>query len=195
MTEAQRTHSTSQVAKALSVKSGMVRRYHLALEGVMGTSLPRDPQNNGRLVTDEQLAMLQQARELVRANPSLSVEDALKSVLGIYTGPTAPAVPRDELLEAIMLELRGLRREVRAQREDLTALREQNAALTEQVRVLPTPSLRSEEPSAPRVIVVSNSRAEETERMNRYLLGELERRRLEAGAEGKRRKWWRWWHD
>lgn len=67
--EAERLHSPSQVGAELGLKAGMVRRYHLAYETVTGESLPRDPVNNGRLVSDQQLAALAQARDAVRRTP------------------------------------------------------------------------------------------------------------------------------
>lgn len=36
-------------------------------------------------------------------------------------------------------------------------------------------------------------RAAELERMNAYLLGELERRRLEGEGQKSGRQWWQWW--
>lgn len=94
----------------------MVRRYHLAYEAVTGEPLPRDPVNNGRLVSDRQLAVLAQAREAVRRTPNLSAEDAIRHVLGFATIPTVPAAPQADLLEAILREFRrrmsGKRREI-----------------------------------------------------------------------------------
>ena len=65
-------YTSSQVGDRLGLKSGMIRRYHLAYESVTGEELPRDPQTNGRLVTDDILSVLERSRNLVRESPSLS---------------------------------------------------------------------------------------------------------------------------
>jgi hypothetical protein len=134
---AERTYKASQLSLHLGVKSGMVRRYHLAYERVTGETLPRDPNNNGRLVNDQQLQVLTRARELVKANPMLSVEDAIKSVLGLATVPTAPVSPQSEVLEAIARELRALRERDKHREKLLQALEAENLALKDQLKALP----------------------------------------------------------
>ncbi len=55
-------------------------------------------------------------------------------------------------------------------------------------------ALRLEIEKQKRVRVYAVSEEEERlKQMNQHLLGELQRRRLEAEAEKERRPWWRWW--
>ncbi len=129
--QAERLYSPSQVADRLHLKAGMVRRYHLAYETVTGEELPRDPNHNGRLVSDEALSVLERARAIVRENPALSVEDAIRAVLGIATVPTSPAVPSNEVLQELLGEvvtmrgaLQDLLIEVKELREEIRQLRE-----------------------------------------------------------------------
>ncbi len=144
--EAERLHSPSQVGAELGLKTGMVRRYHLAYEAVTGEPLPRDPVNNGRLATDRQLAVLVQARDAVRRTPTLSAEDAIRHVLGFATIPTVPAAPQTDLLEAILHELQAARERDAARERQMQAILESNERLTEQLRALTPPSSSDEAP-------------------------------------------------
>lgn len=120
----------SQVGDALGLKSGMVRRYHLAYESVTGEKLNRDPATNGRLVTSDQLATLEQARNLVKeTNGVLSAEDAIKQVLGVITANTAPVIPQAELLQAMVEELKRMNNR-------LESIENENMALTNTVATL-----------------------------------------------------------
>jgi hypothetical protein len=118
----------------------MVRRYHLAYEGVTGEPLPRDPINNGRLVSDHQLAVLAQARDAVKRTPTLSAEDAIKHVLGFATVPTVPTASQADLLEAILRELQEQRERNATRDRQIEALLESNQRLHDQLRALTSPS-------------------------------------------------------
>ena len=166
MDEAERLHSPSQVGAELGLKAGMVRRYHLAYEGVTGEPLPRDPINNGRLVSDHQLAVLTQARDAVRRTPTLSAEDAIKHVLGFATVPTVPAASQADLLEAILRELQEQRERNAARDRQIEALLESNQRLHGQLRTLTAPSLSDD--GAPGTLPTVNA-----ERVDRALEVEL----------------------
>jgi hypothetical protein len=170
-------YSPAQVGQRLGVKPGMARRYHLAYETVTGEELRRDARTNGRMVSDGELAVLERARSMVRANPSLSVEDAIRTVLGVVTAPTEPVLPQEELLRRLVEEMQAIRQDMRQDRERMAVLEQENAAL----RAL---SLTSE----------TDVKLEDLRKMNAHLLAELERRRLEA-EKPKRRAWWKWWDE
>jgi hypothetical protein len=140
MDEAERLHSPSQLGAELGLKAGMIRRYHLAYEAVTGEPLPRDPVNNGRLVSDRQLAVLAQAREAVRRTPTLSAEDAIRHVLGFATIPTVPVAPQADLLEAILREMQASHEREAARDRQIEALLESNERIHEQLRTLNSPS-------------------------------------------------------
>lgn len=165
-------YTSSEVAKHLQLSSGMVRRYHLSLERVIGLELPRDPKTNGRLVTADQLAALTEARRRVQVDSRLSVEEALGQLYGTVTDapdlePILP--PNDglkELLERVLEELADVKAEVSELRGENRELR----ALTDSQE-----EIRAE--------------ANRFKKMNGYLLGELERRRLTAEKEADL-SWW-----
>jgi hypothetical protein len=169
-------YTPAQVGQRLGLKSGMVRRYHGAYEAVTGEALPRDPNTNGRLVNDQQLAILERARAIVRENPSMSTEDAVRVVLGIATVATAPALPNAELLEALLNEMRSFRQEAD---ERLKALEADSKALLVNAAL-----------SGPEREWADSEYVSDLEKRNAYLLGELRRRDEQPQA---RRPWWKVW--
>lgn len=74
-------HSTPVVAERLELSSQMVRRYQLAYEAVTARRLPRDPSTRSRLIDDDELAIFEKARDLVKHDDSLSVKEALRQCL------------------------------------------------------------------------------------------------------------------
>ena len=183
----------------------MVRRYGIAYEAVTGEGLAPEP-NAGRLYPERVVTVLEQARDLVKDTPGLAVEDAIRSILGMATTPTAPARARDasgvtsEHLELIVTELRGLRdemRELRQENQSLHALVENQG---EQLKALTAPS---DTPSGDKAEYVAEmeqihtnkdleeerKRVKELNRRIEYLQRELERR--STGSEQASRPWWR----
>lgn len=77
--------TVSEVAARLGVKSGMVRRYALALEAVTGLTLTVDPVR-GRLYPPDAVDLLEAARGQVLAQPGQSVEAALRALTGKSEG-------------------------------------------------------------------------------------------------------------
>jgi len=172
----------SEAAKMLGVSPATLRRlakfYEEAFE-----PMPTDARG-GRVYPDHALKRMQAARSLFDEGRAASLETAFSLLARGETGNS------DEIIfqanarqpnEQLLLEFRGVRRALEQMSERLDTLQEENAQLREQV-------LKQLE--APNRIASNDT---ETTRMNQYLLGELERRRLEAEAQQRRRPWWQLW--
>lgn len=81
--------TAGEVAARLGIKTGMVRRYALALEAVTGVSVPVDPVR-GRLYPPGVLELLEAARAHLLAYPGHSVESAIRAVTGESEGAVTP---------------------------------------------------------------------------------------------------------
>ena len=164
-------YTSSEVARHLDLSTGMVRRYQMALESVLGEPLPRDRRTNGRLVDEVQLAQLSEARRRVMIDSRLSVGEALGQLYGTVTDAVVPEplLPSDsavqELLKAVVEELSALR-------EEVTVLKGQNKQLEDT-------KVENENLSA---------EVEKAKKLNDYMVGELKRRRLEQ--EGRAPTFW-----
>jgi hypothetical protein len=175
-------YTPAQLSERLGITPSMVRRYGLAYETVMGEALPRDKKSHARLYDDQARSILEQARGVVRENPNLSAEDAIRACLGIVTAPvppTMPAVAVGEVLELLRAQGRVLER-VEARMEALEA---ENRFMREQLAALPEP--RGEALAEP----ADHDLVADLKRRNAYLEGELKRRDAEAAP---RRSWWPW---
>jgi hypothetical protein len=116
--------TAGEVATRLGVKSGMVRRYALALEQVTGISLEVDP-IKGRLYPPSAVELLEATRAYLLAHPGGSVEGAMRDVTGESEGEgTLPArVPGTVSPADLRAALRGALEEFTA--PVLAALQEQ----------------------------------------------------------------------
>ena len=147
--------TAGEVAARLGVKSGMVRRYALALETVTGISLQVDPVR-GRLYPVPMVELLETARAYLLAHPGESVEGALRAVTGQSEGEVTPparvpgSLNGEELRAALGVMLAEVQAPVlealRLQTEqneklsrELTETRAELQALQAQVRELPAP--------------------------------------------------------
>lgn len=160
-----------EVADRLGVSSSGLRRLASLYEGLYG-SLPRDS-SDSRIWPTEAVERLEGARALVSQGRAKSIQDALQAVeTGDRTasGGLAPRPPQVEALAALVREMQAMRRE-------LAELRSESATMRRQL-------------DAPQDTSGSEP---ELARMNAYLLGELERRRLEDEAKKERRAWWQFW--
>ena len=81
--------TAQEVAVRLGIKTGMVRRYALALEAVTGVSLEVSPVQ-GRLYPPAVVELLEAARAQLLAFPGQSVESALRAVTGESEGGVTP---------------------------------------------------------------------------------------------------------
>lgn len=151
----------------LGVKPGMVRRYALALQDVMGISLTIDPVR-GRLYPLAAVELLEGARAHLLARPGLSVEAALRAVTGRGDGAvTAPArlpgtITPADLQAALTEALAQVNAPVFAA---LAAQQEQSAALQEEVT-----ALRSEVASLSCELQAARSTVERVEVITRAAL-------------------------
>ena len=75
-------YTTGHLASELGVGTSMARRYGLALEAVTGQALTQVP-GRGRMYSQQDIRVLQEARQTLVEQPNLSIEEALKAVLGI----------------------------------------------------------------------------------------------------------------
>lgn len=117
--------TAGEVAARLGVKSGMVRRYALAFEGVTGIALEVDSVR-GRLYPLPVVETLEAARAYLLAHPGESVEGALRAVTGqadegaAQSPARVPSILTPAELKAALLEMLG-----EAQAPVLAALEEE----------------------------------------------------------------------
>ncbi len=152
----------------------------MAYESVTGEPLARDPKTNARLASDVVLQVLEQTRAVVKENPAVSVEDAIRATLGLTTAATAPSVPTAVVTEEMLELLRTLTSTVQRQTEVIEALQAEQAVMREQLLALPQP--QQAEPADHDLVA-------DLERRNAYLAGELKRRDAEPAP---RQSWWPW---
>lgn len=117
--------TAGEVAARLGVKSGMVRRYALAFEGVTGIALEVDSVR-GRLYPLPVVETLEAARAYLLAHPGESVEGALRAVTGqadegaAQSPARVPSILTPAELKAALFEMLG-----EAQAPVLAALEEE----------------------------------------------------------------------
>lgn len=142
-------YSAKQVAQRLGVSLGMLRRYAAALETVTEKPISQHPRD-GRRYSAEQVQALLAAKAAVRDHPGVSIETALRVVLGHEGALTPPPPPlpsgdATELARALTEPLRGELGALKEQgSEGLDELRRIRAALEALVeqgkpRLTPTP--------------------------------------------------------
>lgn len=158
------TGSAQEVATALGVTTAGLRRIADIYDTVYPPLKRDERQNNRRLWTRASIDRLGQARRLVQAEKARSIKAALESV---KTGDATPsedalASPHPPSQDAVLLAV-------------LEHVQRLEARIETMQRQLEAPK----------------SAETELERTNRYLLGELQRRRTEA--EAPRRAWWQLW--
>ena len=74
--------TTGHLASELGVGTSMARRYGLALEDFTWQALTQVP-GRGRMYSQQDIRVLREARQALVEQPNLSIEEALKAVLGI----------------------------------------------------------------------------------------------------------------
>lgn len=174
MDDLERTYTPSEASTEFAFAPSLLRRYAAIYEGLGGT-IPHD-KRGGRLYSRTMLEHFTQARERVKAGET--VEDALRTldlapqsaVSNVQSETDAKGVL--SLLERVLETNEHLTREVV----------ELRAAVRE---------VRQRQLQSPRD---QNTELEEQRRLNNYLLGELQRRRIEAEKVGTgKRAWWQVW--
>jgi hypothetical protein len=204
--------SNEEVAQRLGVTATGLRRLADIYGEVYGP-LQRDEKfNNRRLWTLEAVERIAAARALVQSEQARSIKTALHMV---EQGITAPAEelskpstpqPQEVLMRAILERIEGLEvglRVVDQLQEEVQIMRRQLEAPKEGVEVSPqlqevlelnrALALHLETPkddSRERELEVQVA---DLEQRNRAMLGELERRRVEAEQEQTLTPWWRRW--
>ncbi len=168
-------YTPAQVSERLGLTAGMVRRYGIAYEAVTGEELPRDKKSRARLYDEQALGILEQARAVVKENPNLSAEDAVRACLGLVTAPTVPTMPALAVGEVLSL--------LRAQSEAIHALRGEVQELRAQL-ALPAPQETSQADYVARL----EQLYAEADKRAQYAVEELKRR----DKAPPRRGWWPW---
>lgn len=138
---AETTYTSKQVAKRLNVSGGMLRRYAMALEKVVGKKIDLHPRD-GRQYDGEQVSVLMRAKQEVTNRRGLAVETAIRMALGEDIPDTAllpPAVegPQGSDLEAVRTALEPFLIEVQALRrgdERLFEVSEQMLEVLDDIR-------------------------------------------------------------
>ncbi len=137
---AEPTYTSKQVHERLGISGGMLRRYAMALEEVVGKKINLHPRD-GRQYTGAQVAVLERAKQEVTKRRGLAVETAIRLVLGKEVPDTAllpPAalVPPGSDPEAVRTALEPFLTEVQALRrgdERLLEVNERALEVSEQV--------------------------------------------------------------
>jgi hypothetical protein len=170
--------SATDAAEKLGVSASGLRRLGTIYAQVHG-ELPRERRTEKRIWTSQVVERLGQARALVEAERYRSIKEALKALdkgvdMDVATELATPVQePTPEALGVLLQEIRSLQDRLEA----VDRLEAEVQALRRQLEV-PKDTTDSEPGLA---------------RMNAYLLGELERRRLEDETKKKQRAWWRFW--
>lgn len=213
------SYSAKQVAEALNISTAMLRRYAMAYEELTGEEI-RQVKRDGRKYTQEQLETFLRAKAFVESDPNMTVVWGLKAAMGEVDAVSLPPAPEPRGGDPAAF-VEALRAAVTAPlTEELRLLRRSNEKLLERLEALERRQSRElggttgatnwlTEPTTdqhqdiyqveqPNLFPESSQseeaeRAAELERMNAYLLGELERRRLEGEGKDRGRPWWRFW--
>lgn len=171
--------SAADAARRLDVSGTGLRRLADIYDRVH-LPLARDPKTNNRIWTLSAVERLEAARMLLRSGRAASVEAALGALeegaepsLESISTPAA-GVPQGVALGVLIDRFAALERDNAELRAMLGEMLEAQQAQSRQLAALPQERDESE-----------------TARMNRYLLGELERRRLETEGQTKTRPWWK----
>ncbi len=173
-------YTPGEAAKILGVTTQSLRRYSVDY-GKVFDDVPSHAKQ--RVFSDVIVERLKAAQVLQQRGVVSSIKSGLVRVRDGNIEPGEVNVAATTPFETATLErLERLEQMLRQLHTENGVLRDQIAAgqETRQLEAL------TGAPEASR-------RAEEAERMNQYLLGELERRRLEGEEQVKQRPWWRRW--
>lgn len=167
-----RVYAPGQAAQVLEVTTQTLRRYADDYGEVFE---PVSQHGRQRVFDDVFIARLRQAQTLQQANTAPSIRVALEFIRdGTPAGETV-AHPGPPPFEQVVLE-------------GLSALAEMVARLSEENKALQG---RLNQLEAPRE---QNAELAEQRRLNSYLLGELQRRRVEEeDTRTRKRAWWHVW--
>lgn len=204
------SYSARQVAEALNISTAMLRRYALAYEELTGDEI-RQVKRDGRKYSQEQLEVFLRAKAFVASDPNMTVVWGLKAAMGEVDAVSLPPAPEPRVNDPAAF-VEALRAAVTAPlTNELRQLRESNERLLERLEALEQRQLEAPKGDipSPEATGVANrldhaeigseghelQKVTELERMNAYLLGELERRRQEAEAKERPRPWWSFWRQ
>ncbi len=120
-------YSARQVTEALGCSSQMAGKYFQALEKVTRTKI-KTQGRDGRQFSREQRDVLLAARNIVRSDSAMTVENAIRRAVGLSAMPVdmvttdTPGISLDALSAALSRSQQPLLDEVRALRQDLARL-------------------------------------------------------------------------
>lgn len=159
-------HPPGDAARRLDVSPSGLRRYASFYEEIHG-ELPRDNQGR-RMWSGEAVDRLEAAKALMATGKATSIKEALTALEGgMQPSVEALSVTLPKNALGLLLE------EIRAMQSRLDTVERLELEVQALRRQLEQPSLFDEPP----VNQTKARRSAELERMNAYLLGELERRR------------------
>lgn len=169
--DARSIYTPGQAAQLLGVTTQTLRRY---AEDYAEVFEPVVQQGRQRVFDDVFVARLNQAQAMQQANMVPSIRVGLERVRdGVLADELIEGTAQPPFEQVVLEQLRALAEMVRQ-------LGEENRTLTDRLKQIEAPS-------------ENVGREAELEQMNRYLLGELERRRLEGEQRVPQRPWWRLW--
>lgn len=181
--------SATEAAERLGVSASGLRRLGAIYAQVHG-ELPREQRTEKRIWTGEVVERLAQARALVEMERFRSIKEALEALdkgldlnLATDLATDLQASPTPETLGVLIEEIRRLHNRLEVAERAERKLEEVGERLANLERQL----------EAPKDYGNREAELEEQHRLNQYLHGELERRRLEAERTPTRRPWWRLW--
>jgi DNA-binding transcriptional MerR regulator len=177
-------YTTGHLATELGIGTSMARRYGLALEAVTGEALRQVP-GKGRMYSERDIQLLREARQALMEQPNSSIEDVLRSILGIEepedAEPTVEKASRPAGGSGVALVdlQQALTQALTPVAAALQELREENRQLRQEIegmKALPAPA----------------PEATQQEKLVELYRATLVEKNLEIERLQKRRRWWPW---
>ena len=187
-------YTTGHLASELGLGTSMARRYGLALEAVTGQALTQVP-GRGRMYSQQDIRVLREARQALVEQPNLSIEEALKAVLGIQEEPEedtqatvekASRPPGRSGVALVDLQ-QALGDALTPVMAALQELREENRQLKveiEGLKALPAPANGD--------VAQLETERDEAMRLKQLMMKTLEEKNREIERLQQRRWWWPW---
>lgn len=184
-------YTTGYLASELGIGTSMARRYGLALEAVTGQALRQVP-GKGRMYAEGDIRLLREARQALMEDPNSSIEDALRSILGIEKPEDAestvekasrapgPSVGLVDLQHALSEALTPVATALQELREENRQLRQE----IEGLKALPAPANGE--------VAQLEAERDEAVRLKQLMVRTLEEKNREIERLSRKRWWWPW---
>lgn len=150
MSESQVLYSARQVTEALDCSPQMAGKYFQALEKITKTKI-KTHGRDGRQFDSSKRDVLVSARDIVRSNNGVTVEDAVRRALSLSQIPIeaelstiTPGLQTQQLIDALRLSQQPLLDELRDIKQEIQALRTTDTELQQPQTTTTSPSAKEE---------------------------------------------------